>query len=372
MAAPKGFALQRPPRDVRLDVLRGWLQVSIFIAHAFGAIYFWGIHASWGVSDSSEQFVLLSGLALGSVFTLKRARDGFVAALRDLGGRIRRLYLTHLVVFVLFAAMVFWARMTSPVPPEAAGWGWLAEHPLRAIAGTLLLLYQPAFMDILPLFVFCMLLLAPFLWLQERIGDRALALPFGLYAATQIFGLTPPGLGGTEIGFDPFAWQVLFLLGAWFGRRALLGSAPLPRHPALFAVAAAVVAAGLWVKLGHYGWAEPAPALLADAAEKPVLGPLRLAHALALAWLVAVLVPRDAPWMHGAVPRVLALIGQHSLHVFCLGLFLSWGVATALALHPAGAWWLELALIPAGVAALTGFAAVLDRRRQPARRVARA
>ncbi|MBU8545069.1 MULTISPECIES: OpgC family protein [Roseomonadaceae] len=364
--------LKRPPRDLRLDVLRGWLQVSIFIAHAFGAVFFWGIHASWGVSDSSEQFVLLSGLALGSVFTLKRARDGFGAALRDLMGRVRKLYLTHLVVFVLFAAMVFWARMTSPVPPEAVGWGWLAEDPLRAIAGTLVLLYQPAFMDILPLFVFCMLMLAPFLWLLERIGDWALLAPFGLYAATQIFGLTPPGLGGTEIGFDPFAWQVLFLLGAWCGRRALLGAAPLPRHPALFLLAAGVVAAGLWVKLGHYGWTIPAPALLENAAHKPILGPLRLAHALALAWLVAVLVPREAPWMHGAVPRVLALIGQHSLHVFCLGLFLSWGVATALAVHPAGALGLELVLIPAGIAALAGFAAMLDRRRQPARRTASA
>jgi len=365
-------ALKRPPRDVRLDVLRGWLQVSIFIAHAFGAIYFWGIHASWGVSDSSEQFVLLSGLALGSVFTLKRARDGFAAALRDLGARIRKLYLTHLLVFALFAAMVFWMRMTAPVPPEAVGWGWLAEDPLRAIGGTLVLLYQPAFMDILPLFVFCMLLLAPFLWLLERLGDRALLFPLGLYATAQITGLNLPGLGGTEIGFNPFAWQVLFLLGAWCGRRALLGAPPLRRDPALLALAAAVVVAGLWVKLGHYGWAVPAPALLEGAAEKPILGPLRLAHALALAWLVAVLVPRDAPWMHGAVPQVLALIGQHSLHVFCLGLFLSWGVATALALHPAGAWWLELALMPAGVAALAGFAAVLDRRRLAVRRIVRA
>jgi hypothetical protein len=47
-------------------------------------------------------------------------------------------------------------------------------------------------------------------------------------------------------------------------------------------------------------------------------------------------------------------------------------VATALALHPAGAWWLELALMPAGLVALAGFAAVLDRRRQPAGRAARA
>ncbi|MGG5885788.1 OpgC family protein [Falsiroseomonas sp. HC035] len=363
------MTLKRPPRDVRMDVLRGWMQVSIFISHAYTVVFFWGIHAAWGISDSSEQFVLLSGLALGSVFTLKRARDGFRSAASDLLGRIRRLYLTHLVVFVLFAAMVFWVQMRVPLPElvQETGWAWLAQDPLRAVPATLALLYQPTFMDILPLFVFCMLLLAPFLWLLDRFGDRALLAPIGLYAATQIFGLAPPGLGGTHITFDPFAWQLLFLLGAWVGRRALLGGPPLPRHPALFGLAAAVLAVGLWVKAGHHGWIAAPTALMETLADKGTLGPLRLAHALVLAWLVAVLVPRDAPWMHGLVPRVLATIGQHSLHVFCLGLFLSWGVSLAFEMFPARAWWLELVLIPAGILALAAFAFWLDWRRVPAR-----
>jgi hypothetical protein len=368
-SVPQAMVPKRPPRDVRLDVLRGWMQVSIFISHAHGALFFWGIHAAWGISDSSEQFVLLSGLALGSVFTLKRARDGFRPAASDLLGRIRRLYLTHLVVFVLFAAMVFWVQMRVPLPGLVAetGWAWLVQDPLRAVPATLALLYQPTFMDILPLFVFCMLLLAPFLWLLDRFGDRALLAPFGLYAATHLLGLAPPGLGGTHITFDPFAWQVLFLLGAWVGRRALLGGAPLPRHPALFLLAAAVLAVGLWVKAGHHGWIAAPSELVEALAEKGTLGPLRLAHALALAWLVAVLVPRDAPWMHGLVPRVLAIIGQHSLHVFCLGLFLSWGVSLAFELAPARAWWLEPVLIPAGMLVLAAFARWLDWRRVPAR-----
>jgi hypothetical protein len=45
-------------------VVRGWLQLSIFASNAFGSfIGGWMIHAAWGLSDSSEQFVLLSGLA---------------------------------------------------------------------------------------------------------------------------------------------------------------------------------------------------------------------------------------------------------------------------------------------------------------------
>src|SRR3954449_7367436 len=101
------MALQRPPRDTRLDLVRGWLQFQIFASHAHGSfIGVWLITSAWGLSDSSEQFVFLSGFALGSVFVLKQARGGFGAAIADLLPRIRRLHATHLVVFSAFAAMV--------------------------------------------------------------------------------------------------------------------------------------------------------------------------------------------------------------------------------------------------------------------------
>ncbi|WP_137176520.1 OpgC family protein [Roseomonas sp. AR75] len=371
MARPASVTLARPPRDVRMDILRGWMQVSIFISHTYGSIFFWGIHAAWGVSDSSEQFVLLSGLALGSVFTLKRARDGFQAATSDLAGRVGRLYVTHLVVFALFAAMMIFAERAVPVPGlvEEAGWKWLVTQPWQAVPGALALLYQPTFMDILPIFVFCMIGLAPFLWLLERVGDRALLVPLGLYAVTQIFGLRPMGLGGTEITFDPFAWQVLFMIGAWVGRRTLLGEPPLPRHPLLFVAAGLVLAAGLWIKLGHHGVVPLSSDFVEALAEKGPLAPLRLAHALALAWLVSVLVPRDVGWMHGAVPRLMAVIGRHSLQVFCLGLFLSWWIATAFRELPVQAWWIDLLAVPAGVVVLGAFAMWRESQRPAARRV---
>ncbi len=50
----------RPARDTRLDLLRGWLQLTIFASHATGTwIGVWLIYAPWGLSDSSEQFVFL-------------------------------------------------------------------------------------------------------------------------------------------------------------------------------------------------------------------------------------------------------------------------------------------------------------------------
>src|SRR3984885_11401083 len=90
----------RPARDTRIDIIRGWLQLTIFASHAAGSwIGAWLIHGAWGLSDSSEQFVFLSGLMLGSVFARKSIREGFAAALRDMVMRTLRLYRTHLITF---------------------------------------------------------------------------------------------------------------------------------------------------------------------------------------------------------------------------------------------------------------------------------
>ncbi len=352
----------RPSRDLRLDILRGWLQLSIFASHAWGsAIGAWGIHAAWGLSDSSEQFVFLSGFTLGSVFTLKAARDGEGAATGDLLRRAARLWRTHLLVFLMFGALVLWGEMHIPLPGEVDRLGWrpFADRPLIALPAGAVLLYQPVFLDILPVFLFGMLLLPPFLWLVARWGMAALVLPLGLYAAAQA-GLRLPQL--QETGFEPLAWQVLFLLGAVFGRRALLAGAAIRRSPAGVAVAAAILAFGLWYRLAQHGWAPGFPLDPALFADKTFLALPRLAHGLALAYLVAVLVPRSRPWMQSPPAQVMAAIGRHSLQVFCLGLFLSWGASTLFRLHPA-ATWLDPLAIATGVAVLALFALALERRR---------
>jgi len=354
-----------PPRDLRLDIVRGWMQLSIFVSHATGTIFAWGIHAAWGLSDASEQFLFLSGFVLGSVFALKQARRGFAVATRDMLGRALRLWRTHMLVFFAFAALVLWAELGLPLPGEVAqlGWSWLVEAPWQAVPAAPTMLWQPAFMGILPVFVWCMVAAPAFLWLAGRAGAAALVLPFGLYAATQLTPIATPALGGTGIAFEPLAWQVLFLLGAFLGRRALLGGPPLPRHPALVAAAVAMLVFGVWFRLVEQGLID-GPAL----PTMPIVGKERLAlprllHALALAYVVSILVPRLAAWMVAAPARALAAIGRQSLNVFCVGLFLSWGVTVAFRHWPEAAWWLDPLLVGAGCVALWGVARFAERGR---------
>ena len=366
--AGAALTLVRPPRDLRLDVLRGWMQVSIFISHAAGTMLFWGIHAAWGLSDSSEQFVLLSGLVLGSVFTLKHARDGFPAAWRDLRHRTIRLWRIHLTVFVLFGLTVLWAERVVGLPGEITrlGWAWFAEAPTLAIPGGAALVYQPHFMGTFPVFLCCMAVLPGFLWLVGRFGARALAGSVGLYLFSQVTGPLIPGIGGTEIAFDPLAWQVLFMIGAYVGRVTLLGEGALSRNPALVAGAICVVVFGFWVRLiGHdiIDGPELEPLLLLG---KEHLALPRLLHALSLAYLVALVVPRSARWMESVPAQAMAAIGRNSLLVFSFGLFLSYLYTVVARVWPGCASYLDVPMIAVGTLILVVFAWRLERKRGPA------
>lgn len=359
----------RPPRDLRLDVLRGWMQISIFVSHVVGTWLAFGIHAAWGLSDSSEMFILLSGMTLGSVFALKFAKGGAVVAQGDILMRALKLYRTHLIVFFIFAAMVLLADLLFQVPiaVERFGWQYLVEHPLSAVALAFTGLFQPDFMGTLPVFVFGMLLLGPFLLLVQRFGAWALLPSFALYAAVNLGWISTPGLGGTLIAFDPLAWQFLYLVGALLGFRALHGMA-LPRLPWLAVLCALMVVFGFATRLVQHGFIEgPAmgPGWVAMVFEhKDVLAPPRLLHALSLAYLVAILVPRRADWMEGLAGRALSVIGRNSLRVFCVGLFFAWIISRIMEAHPEQAQLLGVLLILPGIAALWTVALFTERARQ--------
>jgi hypothetical protein len=354
----------RPPRDLRLDVLRGWMQVSIFVSHVVGTWLAYGIHAAWGLSDSSEMFILLSGMTLGSVFALKAAKAGPVAAQQDLGLRALRLYRTHLLVFFIFAAMVLLADIVFQVPiaVERFGWQYLVDHPFQAVALAFTGLFQPDFMGTLPVFVFGMLLLGPFLILVQRFGAWALVPSFLLYAAVNLGWVSTPGLGGTLIAFDPLAWQFLYLLGGWLGWRALYGIG-FPRSPSLAVLAALMLAFGFVTRLVQHQFIEGPDWAVMVFEHKDVLAPPRLLHALALAYLVAFLVPRRADWMEGLAGRALATIGRNSLRVFCVGLFFAWIISRIMEAHPEQAQLIGVLLILPGIAALWTVALFSERAR---------
>jgi len=261
-----------------------------------------------------------------------------------------------MVVVCSMVAMVIAMELAVPLQGEARrlGWGWLLEAPWFALPGAASLLWQPTGMGILPVFLWSMAMLPGFLWLVERAGAWALLAPGSLYAAVQAWGWQVPGLGGLEVEFNPLAWQALFLPGAWFGRRALRQGHAIGVHRWGLAAALLVLAAGAGPGGGaHPGWGDASAFT-----DKQHLAPARVLHSLSLAYAVVALWRVRAVALHGAPMRALAAAGRQSLHVFCAGLFLSYGIAVLFRLH---GWslWLE-ALVLLGALALLAFAGLSE------------
>jgi hypothetical protein len=239
----------------------------------------------------------------------------------------------------------------------------LLEHPGAALARATLLQYRPVNTDVLPTFVLFHLLFAPLLWLLLKAPHVAIAASALLYGLVQLYGWNLPGWPVNEWYFNPFAWQFLVVLGAWWvaaGRkrfRPLLTSRPFVGAAVIYLLFALVIA---------LSWSFPplqtvVPAFVAKAIypiDKSDLDPLRLIHFLAITVLVARFVPSDWPGLISPVLRGAIRCGENSLEIFCLGVMLSLAAHMLLA-HFSGGVAAQIGVSAAGVVILVAFATIL-------------
>ena len=194
------------------------------------------------------------------------------------------------------------------------------------------------------------------------------SLSFAIYAGARLTGFNFPSWTGGGWYFNPVAWQFLFVIGA------LLSYAPprtLPPKYVLDAVAVLLVVTG--VVLVWVIWPYPdietrvhaVAARVLIAVDKEGLHPMRLLSILALAWLVSRLVRADAGWLQWRFVRVIVLCGQHSLPVFCVGIFLSF--LARLILEEYSGWWVQPVANGMGSVALVCVAAIASWYKQKGR-----
>jgi hypothetical protein len=192
----------------------------------------------------------------------------------------------------------------------------------------LLLKFKPVNMDVLPLYIVLMAGFPPMLWALLRSPSLALGGSALLYGLTWWFDWNIPAWPNGRWVFNPFAWQLLFVFGAWC---ALGGARRLGRwitSPFIMALAVLYLAFAFSITLTwHFpGLAVYVPHLVSEIIypiDKTNLDVLRIAHFLALAILTVALVPKDWPALGKPVFWPAIVCGQHSLETFCLGVFLS-------------------------------------------------
>jgi len=321
-------------RDLRLDFFRGLALFSIFIDHIPNNILANFTIKSMALADAAEVFILISGYAAGMVYGRALDRQGMLTATARIYHRVWQLYVAHVFLFMLFMAAVAQAaaNLNAGLYADEFRAADFVNEPDVAVVMALTLRFQPAFMDILPLYIVLLGVLPPVLLGMRRWPIPVLAVSLGLWLAAQIFdGLNLPAYpgGGQAWFFNPFGWQALFFVSAWFGWRSTRGGVSWLSNRWLLWAAVAVAVAGLVIRVNwtlHWLY-PPVPAIFSQTLwplmSKTDLSPLRFVNVLALALLVARLIPPQARFLASAVAVPFTMCGRHSLHIFCLGILLS-------------------------------------------------
>jgi hypothetical protein len=357
-------SLIRLDRDLRVDVVRGFALWAIFVNHTPGNVLGFLTPRNYTLSDATEAFVLLAGYAAGLSYGRVMDRQGWFFAASRVMGRVFTLYVAHIFLFVVFTAQVGLsaARIDTAVYLDELHLDPFASDPYRALFEALLLRYQPSFLNILPLYI---VVLATFAAVMPLIRKPwlMLGLSTAVWLAARVFDITLPSWRGEDWFFNPLAWQLLFFIGCALGYSPP-GGAPIsvPWRPwagalcVLLLVAGAAMTVLIFFKWDFTEARLPAFAPFLAAIDKASLHPLRLLTMLALTYLIAHGVRRDAGWLRRWPALILALLGQQALPVFCAGIALSFLGRVALEL--AEGWWVQVAVNLLGAAALVGLAAL--------------
>jgi hypothetical protein len=317
-------------RELRLDLFRGLALWLIFIDHLPASVLTWFTIRNYGFSDATEIFIFISGYTAAFVYGRAMLESGVVIATARILRRVWQIYVAHVFLFTIFLAEISYVATSfeNPLYTEEMGIMDFLKQPDVTIVQALLLRFRPVNMDVLPLYIVLMLALPVILWSMKWKPDLTLALSAALYAVTWEYDLYFSAYPNGFWAFNPLAWQLLFVFGAWCALGGARRMSRILASPVTMWISIAYIVAAFYVTLTWYvpqlshlmpkrleQWMYPI--------DKTDLDVLRLTHFLALAALTVRFLPRDWPGLKSPWLRPLILCGSHSLEIFCLGVFLA-------------------------------------------------
>ncbi|RDU95710.1 OpgC domain-containing protein [Trinickia dinghuensis] len=340
-------------RSIEVDLLRGIVLIAIAIDHISVSVLSHATLHNYAYCDAAEVFVFLGGYASAAGYTNIAARRGEGAARRRFLKRaweIYRAYLLTAALMLVCGAVVASLPIASPLVAES-GWPGFAHRPLQGIVEIATLRRQPFLSAVLPMYLLYALSVSVVVPLARR-------MPVALFAGSLAVWLGAPWLAAGVLNvadwpFNPFAWQMLFMLGV------LCRLHPVPARTqtsnvghALTAAAFAVVLTFMFVKVcidSH-----PSPGYM-----KQNLASVRIVSFLALAWLCAQ--AARLGWIRTLAERLPAVVtvGKQGLVCFVGGTAVSIVVDAGIRLaHADTNWFARLAGDIVAVSALLAMARI--------------
>jgi hypothetical protein len=313
--------LERRPE---LDALRGLFLVWMTLTH-LPTRFSDFVNSPIGFVSSAEGFVFVSALLVGRLYIRELLVDAPGVRVR-LWKRSLKIYGYHL----LMLAFAFTIAAAFAVHTHKAAISNLLDfylaHPFVAIIGSVLLLYCPPLLDILPMYVTFLFFTPLLLSAAVRFGWKKILFLSGLVWLLAQFGLrdlvhnwivhlTHLQIPLQETGaFNLFAWQAIWTVGLWVGARSATEEEVFRKVPGW--VAALSCAACLFFIGVRWGWLGPhlTEQALGIQLNKWQIGPLRVMNLVTFSIVFY--------WLRKYLLRAVAIepfvtLGKASLQVFC-------------------------------------------------------
>ena len=178
------------------------------------------IPARFGFSSGAELFVFCSGIASAIAFGGVFVRRGLALGTARIAFRCWQVYWAHISVFVAtIALVVIAARIWPELGQNQEPFGELFADPTRGLFGMMTLTFLPAYLDILPMYLVILAMIPLMMGLRQIHWLLPFILVAASYLAAWFLDLTIVGNPWTGYGwfFNPFAWQLIFFCGFFFG-----------------------------------------------------------------------------------------------------------------------------------------------------------
>jgi hypothetical protein len=317
-------------RDTRLDLFLGLAIWFIFLDHIPHNMVSWITLRNYGFSGAADVFIFVSGCTAARVYAKIMLERGVVVGATRVLRRAWQLYAAYIVLFAIYVVAIgdVAARYAAPDIIYEFNVAGLVEEPVRTVAHGLLLQSKALNLDVLQLYVTLMACFPLVLWAMLRKPGLAMAGSVALYLAARQFEWNLPSFPDGSWYFNPFCWQLLFVLGAFCalgGARSgpFIVKSPIPVYVGIAYLVFALVMtmAGRFPEFGRMlpGW-------LFDAFnpnDEVNLAPYRVLHFMVVAFLVTRLMSKDWRGLQWPIFKPMILCGQQSLSAFCAGVFLS-------------------------------------------------
>jgi hypothetical protein len=312
-------------RSIEVDFFRGVVLIVIVLDHIPGsALSHLMLHA-YAFCDSAEVFVFLGGYASAAAYTAVLTRRGTGAAKMRFIKRCWEIYRAYLLTAVLTlcsGALLAWFGLNRPMV-EMTGWPPFASQPLREALDILVLRRQPYLSSVLPMYVIFALCVPLAVPLARRSPAAALLLSIGIWAAARPLAVFFSIDDVSDWAFNPFAWQLMFVLGI-VSRVHPLSERFHASRAAHWLVSAGVIAVLAFALAKLFVLTQPLPGSL-----KQNLSMDRVINFLAILWLTARLVRiGGVAWIAQRLPAVVR-VGRTGLVCFVTGTLVSLIVDTA-------------------------------------------